>query len=271
MSQFAHSSSNIEKARKLVEQIDSEVMDLIDFLQNEISMDRSKKYRPVSESKEILKGTKLDSLLRKAEDLRESASEHTLAKLSDWRQNLKSLWQEARKYANEGIKNVKNVAEETGDTLKRPFVGMEDVWHRVFDSAEWNDFFRRHPNLNPEDWKSYFLESNLDPQNWKYLITGDRPPLYWRYQATYGEPYKPLRTISRAAPQRLGEQALNQNLNPLFYIFFMAYLFLLIRRVSKARKSCAIHVGDGTTELMASGGAAETSLKSTIGTLILDS
>ena len=175
-------------------------------------------------------------------------------KSEDLVDRVRSMWHEAQDLTKGAAKSAWNKLTPPYTQDKRRTTTNE--WLPTFESREWYEFFGRHPNLDPQQWKRYFEGSYLDPTEWRRTIEDSMDRVFptlsertaWDKAADYGR-----RIEGR------GERLYNvmfpsdvvAPISSIYFVLFGVYLVFMLRRINKHRLLSGIPTGDGSSEEIA--------------------
>ena len=246
-------SENVRAAQRLARQIDTDLVELIDYLRDAIAYLHSNQMFLESSHRQQTTG-RLQNLIGGAERMRETLKHGAESKLEDWQAKAEHLWSEAKHYAREGMESAKNILPSTTGSSS----STSQPWSSYFDSEDWAEYFKQNPNLDAEHWKVYFRDSVIDPSRWRdalesYARSGRRGLIEWEHQFFDKVPSSGYAGLRQAggAPTLGGSPVVTAPLTMMFGMLYFAYLFVLVRRVVNYRRKAMVHVGDGSSELLA--------------------
>lgn len=222
MNQYQHqlTEMNVQKAQKLVGRIDREIEDLKAFLRKAIE-------HLEAETDRAERKGKLTQLLSKVEDMSSSVPSKVAS-------GVKDLWKEAKHTVSEAI----------GDRFMPS--SDEDPWSSMFNSAEWQHWFEKHPYLDPYEWQDYFRSSFVEPRKWQsyledavkkgidYATPSPNVPYRFQEKRIWREPVSLL----------IGQNTL------VFTALSGLYLAYLWKRAGNSRRQANIPVGEGSLEYL---------------------
>lgn len=230
---------NAATPNRLIEQID----ELLDYLHATTSV--------LEEQEHVLREEtrrgRLEELKRRAQTARATLGNvwHQIGdKAEDWGDHVRSLWQEAKRLGSEPWR-------QSSQPRKK-----QDDWSVSFSSREWHEFFKKHPYMDPEQWKTYFQGSMIDPWEWRRVIEDsmlDRSkPLLLPGESQWHLKEPLVRTIGSGWDrlyEKVTPSTVQSPVTCLYTALFGLYLFKLLRRVHSYRNSSGVWLGEGSTEL----------------------
>ena len=244
------------------QQVLSQIDELLDYLHATTDAIQEQE----NQLREMTRRRKLEELRHRAEGIRGriGGALHGVGEVAEeWGETIHRMWDEAKTLTSEGAKNV-------WDKLTPERTPVTDTWAGSFGSREWREFFARHPNLDPEQWKQYFRSSMIDPKEWKRVVEQALPSSWIEDQQGQTAAKKPLLGYPSLQPSpayRPGGQEWYKARGTvgggvyggvpagtpvsLFYsVIFGVYFMLLLGRMVKSRRTTGVYVGDGTSELL---------------------
>ena len=273
MEYYEHQSSdNLQAAQRLARQIDHELVDLIDYLRRALSF--------IQTNEELIKysetgagvpsgyrKSKIRDLLERTQKLRDLTMQKAEHVATDWSNAIQNLWQEAK----HSVSQVTGFAAEKQPSSRKPASKKSvpaQLWTDLFQSRDWHQFFRKHPNLDPEEWKDYLKDNLGDPAQWRHYIEEslaeyvphpmrDYGIMKQPYRETYRYQYPTGGMISDYSQPfghiESGKPVAAIHMLPVSMMYSavsLVYVCALFWRLWFARSKASIYIGDGTLELL---------------------